>query len=218
MTSTTLDITQLGTFITHLESSLDDLPSDFGILRKAELNKASSNLSKIRDLSYEHHDPQFSKRLADIGLKTTEARSLFERDSQAILKHRRRPSLLPASTPVKSSNKNSTEEEKKLSFDTKMSIQSQAQSSISSDILSLVRQIRSDAVAFSEKLAQDSEVLKGTANSLEKSSGIMGVVGGKMNEYRRSTAIGYWFYIWAVLFLVAAIVGGMIVIRLFPKW
>lgn len=105
-----------------------------------------------------------------------------------------------------------------LTLTQKVQIQSQTQDSIAADILSLVRQLRSDAVSFSERLVVDTDVVAGTAATLEKSAGVMGRVGGRLGEYQRSTAIGWWFYIWAVVFLVAAIVGSMIVIRLFPKW
>lgn len=105
-----------------------------------------------------------------------------------------------------------------VTFTEKLHLNHTLHSTLSNDILSLVRTLKQDALSFSEKLAADANVLDSTARSLERSSGAMGRVGSRLGEYRRTSALGWWFYVVAVLGIVAAVIGGMIIIKLFPKW
>jgi SNARE protein 1 len=101
---------------------------------------------------------------------------------------------------------------------TKLRVDENEQDDIANDVLSLVRRMKQNAVDMNQKLAKDDAMVKDTAAALESSSTKMGSVGQKMNEYQRTAAIGYFFYIKAVVFMVVAVAGGMIIIRLFPKW
>lgn len=101
---------------------------------------------------------------------------------------------------------------------TKLRVDENEQDDIANDVLSLVRRMKQNAVDMNQKLTRDDAIVKDTAAALESSSTKMGSVGQKMNEYQRTTAVGYFFYIKAVVFMVVAVAGGMIVIRLFPKW
>lgn len=101
---------------------------------------------------------------------------------------------------------------------TKLRVDENEQDDIANDVLSLVRRMKQNAVDMNQKLSRDDAIVKDTAAALESSSTKMGSVGQKMNDYQRTTAIGYFFYIKAVVFMVVAVAGGMIVIRLFPKW
>ena len=112
----------------------------------------------------------------------------------------------------------SQKDQETFTLDQKIQIQQNTQESLANDILSLVRTIKQDAISLSNKLAVDADVIRNTALSLEKSTGVMGRVGSKLGEYHRSTAIGWWFYIMAVVFMVCAVAGAMIIVRLFPKW
>lgn len=106
----------------------------------------------------------------------------------------------------------------KLSDEDKVMLQQNSQDSIASEVLGLVAVMKANAIKFRDSLSTDTQVLNDASEALEKSSGVMGVVGSKMNNYRRSTAIGWWFYIWATLGIFVAVVVGMTIIRLFPKW
>lgn len=131
-------------------------------------------------------------------------------------------------TPETSAETASTDEKKGLfgdlkdkaevTFTEKLHLNHALHTTLSTDILSLVRTLKQDALSFSEKLAADANVLEGTARSLERSSGAMGRVGSRLGEYRRTAALGWWFYVMAILGIVGAVVGGMIIIKLFPKW
>lgn len=187
--------------------------------------------------------PALRARLAEVSAKASEAETLVrahlsdERERARVLKRQQHQQQFdvtshPGSSPLSptsttsttsttkpaSSPSSSTEKGNPLSLDQKLTIQQSTQDTLSTDILKLVRTIKADAISFSEKLALDTAVMEGAAGSLERSSGVMGRVGSKLNEYQRSTAIGWWFYIMAVVFLVAAVSGSMIVIRIFPKW
>lgn len=127
-------------------------------------------------------------------------------------------SLLSNINKASASSSSKTDEKKALSDEDKVRLQQNTQESIAGDILSLVATIKENALRFQESITHDTAVLNDTAESLEKSSGLMGNVGSRLNKYHKSTAIGWWFYIWATLGMIAAVVIGMLIIQLFPKW
>lgn len=101
---------------------------------------------------------------------------------------------------------------------TKLRVDENEQDDIANDVLSLVRRMKQNAVDMNTKLNKDDALVRDTGAALERSAAKMGSVGERMGEYQRTAAIGYFFYIKAVVFMVVAVAGGMIVIRLFPKW
>jgi SNARE protein 1 len=105
-----------------------------------------------------------------------------------------------------------------MSAQEKLSVQKDVQETLSTEILGMVSNLKANAVAFADKLGQDTAVVQDAADALNRSSGMLDKVGSRLNQYRQTGAIGWWFYIWAVVFMVVALIGGMIVIRLFPKW
>lgn len=104
------------------------------------------------------------------------------------------------------------------SLQTKLQVDENEQDDIANDVLSLVRRMKQNANDLNAKLNKDNDVVRDTAAALESSSSKMGTVGQKMSQYQRTTAIGYFFYIKAVVFMVLTVAGAMIIIRLFPKW
>ncbi|KAF5100589.1 hypothetical protein D0Z00_001208 [Geotrichum galactomycetum] len=232
-TTTTLEDAQHALYIANLQRALaasvpdDDIfsasqdsvdgdASDPFIIRQ-ELAKLSRNLSQAQatwPVSSEDTPENFTEVLGEISIKLTEKLSVLP------------PFPPPAPVPVEEPSVVERErvaarekEKKALTFDNKMSLQANTQESLSADILSLVTRIKSDAVAFSASLAADKDRLDSAVSAVEKAAEGMGKVGERMGLYRRgSNLMGWWFYGGATLFLVLAVVIGMLIVRLFPKW
>lgn len=237
-TTTTLEDAQHALYIANLQRALvesvpdDDIfsasqdsvcedASDPFIIRQ-ELAKLSRNLSQAQatwpasSSAAEGTTENYTEVLGEIGIKLTEKQSVLP------------PFPPPAPIPVEESSAaereraaaaRQLEEKKELTFDNKMSLQANTQESLSADILSLVTRIKSDAVAFSASLATDKDRLDSAVSAVERAAEGMGKVGERMGLYRRgSNLMGWWFYGGATLFLVLAVVIGMLIVRLFPKW
>jgi hypothetical protein len=237
VTTTTLEDAQHALYISNLQralaasvpdddifsasqDSLDGDASDPFIIRQ-ELAKLSHNLDQAQatwpiSSSPEGTTENFTEVLGEISIKLTEKLSVLP------------PFPPPAPVPVEEPSAVEREraaaaahekEKKELTFDNKMSLQANTQESLSADILSLVTRIKSDAVAFSASLAADKDRLDSAVSAVERAAEGMGKVGERMGLYRRgSNLMGWWFYGGATLFLVLAVVIGMLIVRLFPKW
>ncbi|CAN6630182.1 protein transport protein Use1p [Trichomonascus vanleenenianus] len=105
-----------------------------------------------------------------------------------------------------------------LSMESKLAVQQTTQEEMSHDILGLVQKMKQNAITFAEKVAQDAGVVESTSQALGSSSTNMTKVGSKLSRYHSTTALGWRFYIMAIAFMVIALVFGMVIIRLFPKW
>jgi hypothetical protein len=105
-----------------------------------------------------------------------------------------------------------------LSLNDKLSVQQTVQEDLSHDILGMVSKIKSNAIALSEKMATDADVVRSTGEALNRTSSSMEKVGSRLNKYHKTGALGWRFYIMAVVFLIVAVFAGMTIIRLFPKW
>lgn len=92
------------------------------------------------------------------------------------------------------------------------------QQELSRDVLEMVEAIKKNAEQFSAKLEADGDVLTAATEAISRTAGSMTGVGSRLQKYRKTNAIGWWFYIWAILFMILATVGGMLVTRIFPKW
>lgn len=106
----------------------------------------------------------------------------------------------------------------KMSDADHLAVQDTMQQELSENILEMVRNIRKNAESFSEKLAADSGVVDASGEALNNATSKMDSVGSKLNKYRRTSALGFWFYIKAALFIVGALIGGMLLVQLMPKW
>ncbi|PRT57062.1 Protein transport protein use1 [Wickerhamiella sorbophila] len=106
----------------------------------------------------------------------------------------------------------------KMSNADHLAVQDTMQQELSENILEMVRDIRKNAEIFSEKLAADSGVVDATGDALNKATSKMDSVGSKLNKYRKTSALGFWFYVKATLFIVGALIGGMLLVQLMPKW
>jgi hypothetical protein len=134
-----------------------------------------------------------------------------EVQSQSTLKQRR-PSM------VNERETSSTSVGKNMSVESKLAVQRNTQESLSNEILSMVQTMRRNALTFGEKIARDNNLVESTSNALNKSAANMNKVEGRLSTYHKMTAIGWRFYILAVVFLFVSLVMGMTIIRLFPKW
>lgn len=202
------------------QDDIDEDASDPFIIRQ-ELAKLSSNINQAQaawpvniNTSTDENTNDLTEALGELSIKLTEKLSVLP--------------PFPPPTPVVAEEPSAAEREhaarekeitKQLTFDNKMSLQAHTQESLSADILSLVTRIKSDAIAFSAALAADKDRLDSAVSAVEKAAEGMGKVGERMGLYRRgSNLMGWWFYGGATLFLVLAVVIGMLIVRLFPKW
>ncbi|KAG5354784.1 hypothetical protein CJU89_6575 [Yarrowia sp. B02] len=183
---------------------------------KQELRKIGNDLLFVRqyELEVDGREQQLSSLIQR--RETEEAELERERqEREALLEGE---DFTPQSHGLRKRGAHSEEISQDASLDTKLRVDEHEQDDIANDVLSLVRRMKQNAVDMNAKLAQDDRLVKDTAAALESSSTKMGSVGQKMSDYQRTAAIGYFFYIKAVVFMVVAVAGGMIVIRLFPKW
>lgn len=101
---------------------------------------------------------------------------------------------------------------------TRLEVHELQQQELSRDVLEMVEAIKKNAEQFSAKLESDNDVLTAATEAITRTAGSMTGVGTRLQKYRKTNAIGWWFYIWSVLFMVLALVGGMLVTQIFPKW
>lgn len=123
-----------------------------------------------------------------------------------------------SATDIGHSNQYPSSTSTDMSLDDKLSVQHRVQEDLSHDILDMVSKIKANAIALGDKLATDTDVVTSTSEALHKTSGSMAKVGTRLNKYHSSGALGWKFYIMAIIFLIVAIFSGMTIIRLFPKW
>ncbi|ANB15105.1 Use1p [Sugiyamaella lignohabitans] len=201
----------------YARSILLDLESDIP-------KSGSHNKSRSPALSnHRAHIQKLNDRIQEIELRV---RSVQKQEAENFRKSQSKQNAPEPLADVNASTESlrkrlaagSSTEHKELSVESKVSLQKDIQDSLSSEILGMVSTLKNNAIAFAEKIAQDKDVVEGTSSALNKTAGTMNKVGSRLNDYRSTKAIGWWFYIWAIVFMVVAVSGSMIVVRLFPKW
>lgn len=205
-------------------SNSDGVFKDSWFIYMLDLDKLSVNVDQIRSRLMESDSSgtqlaAHKQRLRALSSKINElsfqAKRQREREEEeaALLAAENHPEPAAVQSQLKHRKSNSH-----LSMEDKLSIDRNTQESISSDLLAMVSTIKQNALKFNEKMTADEDVLKNTSDALHQTSSNMDKVGSRLSKYRSSTAIGWWFYIFSALFLIVAIIAGMIIIRLFPKW
>lgn len=101
---------------------------------------------------------------------------------------------------------------RKYDLSEKLASHQDTQDSLLHDISGFIANIKKNATLLGDKMSQDQDIVESAASALNKSSDTMAKTGGRLTKYRSDTAIGFWFYIYAAIFIaVAAIVGAVIV-------
>lgn len=101
---------------------------------------------------------------------------------------------------------------------TKMEVNQDMHNELSEDLVAMVQKIRANAEKFNEKLEADKSVVDAAADALQNAGSNMSNVGQRLSKYRKSSALGWKFYIMAVLGIIGSLMLGMMLIHLFPKF
>lgn len=210
----------------QLESTAHDIDGEFNdkwFVYKLDLDKLLVNVDQLRSRLMEsdnsesqlavqkHRLRALSSKINELNFQVKRQKEREEEEIRRLIAENQPPSAIQSQLKHRKSNIN-------LSMEDKLSIDRNTQDSISSDLLAMVSTIKQNAMKFNEKMTADEDVLRNTSEALHQTSSNMDKVGSRLSKYRSSTAIGWWFYIFSVLFLIIAIIAGMIIIRIFPKW
>lgn len=99
-----------------------------------------------------------------------------------------------------------------------MAVQDSLQGELSSEIIDMVRKIRHNAEEFAVRLREDAQVVDALQGSIEKTESHLSSVGTRLSHYRRTTALGWFFYMKTSVAMIACVLIAMIIINLFPKF
>ncbi|ODQ67171.1 hypothetical protein NADFUDRAFT_81743 [Nadsonia fulvescens var. elongata DSM 6958] len=103
-------------------------------------------------------------------------------------------------------------------FHDKMAQDQTEQDQLAASVLAMTQRLKENAKKLNVLIEEDSDILKTTSNSLNKVVGSLDKVSSRLDKYYNITSLGWWFYIWAFLGIFLALVVGMVLIRLFPKF
>lgn len=212
-----------------LKLRLQKLAYNFQVLRKQTRNADEATQARLADQLLDFQDRLVTIQLAIRKKAAAKAATgLSQSSSDATLGEEDKKELLdelnslPAADEggIRHRGKSGQDElaKAKISGADQLAIQETTQQELSENILEMVRDIRKNAELFSEKLAADSGVVDATGDALNNASSKMDSVGTKLNKYRRTSALGWWFYIKATVFITAALIIGMLLVQLMPKW
>lgn len=210
-----LDLNKMVTNMDHARGLILELEA----LGDASISASRALLKKINQrIQLAQHKVQtvHQREAQTYQLELQRKQALAILQSEPGLRNRRGSLNYPASNETKTSSIKTTSTD--ISLNDKLTVQQNVQEDLSHDILDMVSKIKSNAIAFGEKMAADSDVIRSTGEALNKTAGNMDKVGSRLSKYQTTSALGWRFYIMAVIFLIVAVSGGMIIIRLFPKW
>jgi hypothetical protein len=91
------------------------------------------------------------------------------------------------------------------------------QESLSTEILGFASTLKANAIKMGEKLAADTKLVESAGEALEKVVGGVEKTSTQLNKYTKSDALGWRFYILAVLGVFLSLVFGMTIVWIFPK-
>jgi hypothetical protein len=137
-------------------------------------------------------------------------------DVKSTLTHRRQssgdgdPSLLEH-------HKKSNELRGEMTMEEKLAVQGSVQESLSTEILGFASTLKANAIKMGEKLAADTKLVESAGEALEKVVGGVEKTSTQLNKYTKSDALGWRFYILAVLGVFLSLVFGMTIVWIFPK-
>ncbi|KAK9467144.1 hypothetical protein V1512DRAFT_150186 [Lipomyces arxii] len=94
----------------------------------------------------------------------------------------------------------------------------QQQSDIAASLLAQTQRLKQNAQSLGAKLDADKDVVQNAVDALDRNVTNMRTTGGRLDQYRNISAIGWRFYIGSILVMFVAVLTGVIIVKLLPKW
>lgn len=200
----------------------------------SRLAPARKQLKRLNDRIQEIEHSVEKRRRAETSAFREEAKSREQarrRDSvtsgpvESTLTHRRQASITAASdgstspqTTVDSTAKTKSKSDRgELSMEEKLGLQGSVQETLSNEILGFASTLKANAIKMGEKLAADNKFVESAGDALDRVVGGVERTSNQLNKYNKSGALGWKFYILAVLGIFLSLVFGMTIVWIFPK-